>query len=66
MNWQDISSAPTDGTAVLLWFVDHGAMVGSYCDYDNVNNAGGWAIGFDNYGLPPTHWMPLPEDPVSS
>ena len=60
---QKIGTAPKDGSNILAWFPDHGWMSASYCDYDDANNACGWAIGFDNYGPPPSHWMPLPEPP---
>lgn len=61
--WQPIETAPKDGSNILAFFPDLGQMVASYNKHDDVNNAGGWAVGFDNYGDPPTHWKPLGPDP---
>lgn len=58
-SWRDISTAPKDGTQVLVW--DEGAIcmagfnedTGFWCDYGNMEPA-------------PTLWMPLPSPPVNS
>lgn len=58
MSWQDISTAPKDGTWVLVkpgWEVTMPCAVSHYSKY-----IGGWLR--DNVGLydhTPTHWMPL-------
>lgn len=66
--WQPIKTAPTDGTAVLLWpYVHFDIFLGK--------SPGEVTIGFfsdvhqDWYNpelkatFSPTHWMPLPEPP---
>lgn len=51
--WRPISTAPTDGTKVLLWFPDLAyPVVGP-------NEAYGYKTG----GWKPTHWMPAPSAP---
>lgn len=62
--WQDMPSAPKDGTRVWAYDADHGyeAKVAFI--------QGEWeCIDFDDYGMNvgfyPTHWMPLPAKPVS-
>lgn len=67
MEWQDISTAPKDGTTVLLYrerrdtpgksqleFMEFG----HYVDY-----AGCWYTHKLLRSRPPTHWMPKPEPP---
>lgn len=63
--WQPIATAPKN-TAILGWFPELGCVVTSSCDCDKVNNAGGWAVGYDYYGPAPTHWQPLPPKPVDA
>lgn len=53
--WQDIASAPTDGTLVLL-FCSGVMMTGSY-------RHGFWWDHYDEYTCQPTSWMPLPPAP---
>ncbi len=74
MEWQEISTAPKDGTLVLLYgpyrwmgFDDGpeedspvGCVVGS-------SNGTGWSTVTDNPyfdDVYPTHWMPLPSAPA--
>lgn len=75
--WQDIASAPKDGTPVLIAVPtkerdDH--IVGEA--YFDAENDGWWWAGTawgDYYGSPiievnhhlPTHWMPLPPSPAN-
>jgi hypothetical protein len=60
MEWQDISTAPKDGTAVL-------AYDPSWYDVPypmKMNRFGRWVHWFDDHGpFHPTHWQPLPEPP---
>ncbi len=64
--WQDISTAPTDGTPVLLWFPRscwrRGSGVEKCC-----HDQGMWVTDFGEearlYWDDPTHWMPLPAPP---
>ncbi len=74
MEWQDIATAPKDGTLVLLF--------GAYCwmgfdggpDEDSPVGCvmgrfgdGGWRTVTNNPyfdDVYPTHWMPLPSAPV--
>ena len=65
MELKPIETAPKD-IEILAWFPDLGYRVTWFCDDDNVNNAGGWAIGHDYYGPPPTHWAHLPEAPYNA
>jgi hypothetical protein len=77
--WQPIATAPRDGTVVLVyreiapwrvvgWARWEGIELG---DFNRPQTIGGWiSNGFydppGNLGLGhPTHWMPLPEPPVS-
>ena len=68
--WQDISTAPKDGTPVLLYSPEaagKGRWVGRY------NSAPNWhCVKIGDKEMPPpkpnnpgtpTHWMPLPEPP---
>ena len=63
IEWQPISTAPKDGTWVLLyhkgaklheWYWDGGIWTD-----DDMRNGLEWSDG--EYG--PTHWMPRPEPP---
>ncbi len=63
MEWQDIATAPTDGTEIIaasiyemkgrkrVWAVYHAAHDGT-----------GW-VGAKGSDLRPTHWISLPEPP---
>lgn len=54
--WQDISTAPKDGTKVLLWVPRWSVVVGSY-----QHSLMSW---WDGDLVAPTHWRPLPAPPV--
>jgi hypothetical protein len=60
----DIKSAPRD-RPILVWFPDLGWLSAEFSEEDQVNNAHGWAVGFDYYGRPPTHWAEQPAEPRS-
>ncbi|MGG7581713.1 hypothetical protein [Rhizobium sp. Nf11,1] len=57
--WRDISTAPKDGTEVLLGHPDGSIQIGRW------NGSDGWDDGnFDDHFRWPTHWMPLPATPI--
>jgi Protein of unknown function (DUF551) len=56
--WQDIATAPKDGT--ILAFVTE-TDGDSYCETADWNN-GKWTAG--GYKSTISHWMPLPEAPA--
>ncbi len=61
--WQDISTAPKDGTWVFLYH-KHARIGGWYWDGGIWNNEYlEWGVGEAEPELSPTHWMPLPEPP---
>tara|TARA_R110000824_G_C14847424_1_gene639740 strand:- start:75 stop:293 length:219 start_codon:yes stop_codon:yes gene_type:complete len=69
-DWQDISTAPKDGTIVLLagdGWIDAGAWVSELNDSDDPDGWTCWSVASWNYQewsfARPTHWMPLPEPP---
>ncbi len=56
MNWRPIETAPKDNTDLLLGFSNgDDVTVGSFCREAWMDQHG--------WGLEPTHWMPLPEQP---
>jgi hypothetical protein len=59
-DWQDISTAPKDGSEVLLFAM--GDMGICYWRDDKVMT--GWTWGLEKRFLNPTHWQPLPMPPV--
>lgn len=63
--WQDISTAPKDGTKLDLWVVFQETGARRVPDAHWNDKLGGWQLGQHNaldYMTPPaiTHWMPLP------
>ncbi len=73
--WQDIKTAPKDGTQLLLWTTTVGSddewYVRDICDGEHIagpqigrwnTDAGCWGI-LNLIGVP-THWMPLPAAPL--
>ena len=65
--WQDISTAPKDGTHVLLWaapnnFVDIGFFRQKE-DHGDFWTGDCWQSWFHKDRARPTHWMPLPDPP---
>ena len=73
--WQDIDTAPMDGTHVLVafgpydqWttFAQKPPTVAHWFDPPVVGVEGGWYLSvspFEQDSIMPTHWMPLPEPP---
>ena len=67
-NWQDIASAPKDGTVIDLWTYNGERWTDAFWH----NGLGIWAMrwaglkGAHGWIIPngqPTHWMPLPAPP---
>lgn len=74
MNWQQIETAPKDGTEVLLFFADYNRKVwlGHYEISEHTSHGRStykreyWSIGsmfVSGKDPEPSHWMPLPEPP---
>lgn len=65
--WRDISTAPKDGTRILVWRepVVPGAAYFDVTGWPN-NWTGLWPTAYMHYadGHEPTHWMPLPAPPA--
>lgn len=67
--WRDISTAPKDGTEVIVFAPDNDPPVfTASCLYDkwSASVEGRHAPADDFFGddpKRPTHWMPLPEPP---
>lgn len=67
-DWQPIETAPMDGTELLLSGPSWNGMKPDEPPYFAVGlwQSGAWREGEDGSRLwSPTHWMPLPEPPVS-
>lgn len=72
--WQPIETAPKDGTTILVWFKQHGAMTVCWGDrdYNHTSEYAVWLVDDHKHGPYPvrgysrgddTHWMPLPAPP---
>ncbi len=67
--WKDISSAPKDGTRVLVGCFRVAENFGKFLGYMTVDQ---WDDGFRGFGKfndhywPATHWMHLPDPPSSA
>ena len=64
--WQDIATAPRDGTQILLYAAGGQQGVGEWREV--CKRSGGWLTGDHGSALiflteVATHWMPLPEPP---
>lgn len=62
--WRDISTAPKDGTRILL-LLANGEIFSGFGTISNGffrHHADGSDVGWLN----PSHWMPLPDAPVSA
>lgn len=59
-DWQDISTAPRDGTEVLVYVPRRlGAL---YAGASNPTGVQWWSRNLGD--VQPTHWMPLPAPPL--
>ena len=74
--WLPIDSAPRDGTEVIVWFKQHGAISCSWPDSDGhpASEWAHWHVDDFKHGPFPvrgysdgdaTHWMPLPAAPAN-
>lgn len=73
--WRPIETAPSDGTAVLLYvppdeFGEVDPICVGYWERPDYNSKEEWVYGpngyehyFRSYAGKPTHWMPLPKPP---
>lgn len=61
MTWRTISSAPTDGTRVLLYRASDGVMVVGWWDE---KYRCWWIVSDWAQFKGPTHWAVLPEGPA--
>jgi hypothetical protein len=79
MNWQPISTAPTDGTRILLYYppMKFGRQPRTVCGKWEREEAARnpkphWIYDNMTFGVrdarenPPTHWCPLPPPPEST
>lgn len=65
MEWQPITTAPKDGTAVLGWSPSWLRLLTIWWD-DNPKCRCWIGGGYMQRTLPPTHWMPLPAPPTQT
>lgn len=74
--WQDISTAPRDGTEIQLWIIDKGTEpgwvpIGAWVDEPYRGEGPCWCewdiVDYDGVegwsAVTATHWMPLPAPP---
>lgn len=63
--WQDISTAPKDGTSVLVY--ERGDICTAWFDeiaaWSNNRQKGRWMSSDEVFTGAPSHWMPLPQPP---
>jgi hypothetical protein len=67
IGWQDISTAPKDGSELLV-FDGQSIQVAKWFVVDDPQSQGSgfWENSWDGAGMSPTHWMPLPPPPVKA
>ena len=63
--WRDISSAPGDGTSVLLFRHTTPKGTRTIVGFFDLR-WGSWQSLPGNYGVTPTHWQELPDPPVAA
>lgn len=59
MIWQPIDTAPRDGTKILGCEAHDGEPYLQVIEWGQF----GWVFADGEYGMFPTHWMPIPEPP---
>ena len=69
--WQDIDTAPKDGTIILIWAEDfeYPILASWQEDKHHLHKRRYWGTGdkthwLDLYAADPTHWMHLPQPPL--
>lgn len=66
--WQDISTAPKDGTKVLLYSKDDESEIIEVCYWieEGIYDEPGWFCSDEEFCfVHPTHWMPIPDPPFT-
>ena len=58
-NWNDIETAPRDGTWILVSDGEHGICTAQFTDGDWYDGIGDRSLLLEEV----THWMPLPKLP---
>ena len=63
--WQDISTAPKDGTKIDLWHPTRGRLVDAFWNKRTYVLYEPWGWGNASWGriTGATHWRPLPQEP---
>lgn len=69
-DWQPISTAPKDGSEIIVSSIDGGVFAGFWSDVPNYWGDFGWFEESDRAAceatrkpFKPTHWQPLPAGP---
>ena len=67
--WKDIDTAPTDGTAILLWPYSYANIWRGRANAEVIlgfynEESDSWFNPEERTAFEPTHWMPLPEPPA--
>ena len=68
--WQPIETAPMDGTHILVWNAKQPQLPPTTAHWwGGGPEPGGFHLSvnylgeYSDFGMPPTHWMPLPKPP---
>ena len=62
--WKKIESAPKDGTKIMIWAPGRAVHVAKWDNHWGERGDKWWRVPEGGYWFdPPTHWMPLPEQP---
>jgi hypothetical protein len=62
--WKPISTAPRDGTSILIWDAESLEMFIAYWNESADPEPAFWVARCDMQSIfEPTHWMPLPNRP---